>query len=225
MTQASVYSMCRTVGFAVAPAKIASAIAMVESAATKLGKPYADFDLVGDQALADAVWGYSYGGFQIRSRRDQKGTGGYRDEDQLLDPTNNCRSAFAIYQSLGFDAWSTYKDGSYKAFLQDLFPPAPGTYVVTSGDTLSGIGARLALDWHQLAAINGLVSPYVLRIGQVLQLPYLTYRVVSGDTLSKIASVYGHGLTWQQLAEYNGLADPNKLFVGELLHIPIGGSS
>ncbi len=222
-TQSDVYTMCRGVGFTVTPAKIASAIAMVEAPAIRLIRPYADFDMVGDQALADAVWGFSYGGFQIRSQRAQKGTGGYRDEDTLLVPVNNCRSAYAIWQVQGFEAWSTYKDGSYRAYLQDLFPPTPGTYIVVSGDTLSGIGARLGIDWRTLASLNGLVSPYSLRIGQVIRLPYVEYRVVPGDTLSRIASAFGNGHTWQELAEYNHLANPNVLAVGQVIRIPTGG--
>ncbi len=47
------------------------------------------------------------------------------------------------------------------------------------------------------------------------------YTVVSGDTLSGIASKYG--TTYQKLAEYNGIADPNKIYPGQQIKIP--GSS
>lgn len=44
------------------------------------------------------------------------------------------------------------------------------TYVVTHGDTLYSIAFRYDLDYRQLAEFNHLQSPYLLRIGQVLQL-------------------------------------------------------
>lgn len=47
------------------------------------------------------------------------------------------------------------------------------------------------------------------------------HTVVSGDTLSGIASKYG--TTYQKLAEYNGIADPNKIYPGQQIKIP--GSS
>ena len=42
--------------------------------------------------------------------------------------------------------------------------------------------------------------------------------MVSGDTLSGIASRYG--TTYQKLAEINNIADPNKIYVGQVLKVP-----
>jgi lysozyme len=51
-------------------------------------------------------------------------------------------------------------------------PPPPGeTYVVQPGDTLSGIGQKLGVDWHQIAAANGITDPNVIYPGQVLRIP------------------------------------------------------
>lgn len=47
------------------------------------------------------------------------------------------------------------------------------------------------------------------------------YTVVSGDTLSGIASKYG--TTYQMLAEYNGISNPNIIYPGQQIKIP--GSS
>jgi LysM repeat protein len=200
-------------------AHIGSAIAMTEAPAN--GKPgYCDMDMVGDQALADALWGYSYGVFQVRSLRSHKGTGQYRDELKLPNPAFNCRSAMLIWQGQGFSPWSTYKSGRYKAYLSDLFPPAPGTYVVVAGDSLSAIGTKLKIPYLQLAQLNGLIPPYLLHIGQVIRLPYVTYKVVTGDTLSVIATLWGGGLTYTQLAAYNDISDPNALTVGQIIKIP-----
>ena len=47
---------------------------------------------------------------------------------------------------------------------------------------------------------------------------YITYTVVKGDTLSKIASRYG--TTYQELAKLNGILNPNVINVGQKLKIP-----
>lgn len=44
------------------------------------------------------------------------------------------------------------------------------------------------------------------------------YVVVKGDTLSRIASLYG--TTYQKLAEYNGIANPNLIYPGQHIRIP-----
>src|SRR5437867_948376 len=151
LTQAQVQELCHHAGFTDINAKIASAIAMVEAPGKGGG---ADPDLIGDQELANSVWGFSYGLFQIRSLRADKGTGRYRDEDHLPDSTFNCQSAYVIWSQTGdFSSWTTYMTGQYKAYLQDIYPPAPGTYVVLAGDSLMGIGEKLGLDWTEIARL------------------------------------------------------------------------
>lgn len=41
-------------------------------------------------------------------------------------------------------------------------------YTVQAGDTLSGIAAQFGLNWHTLAATNGIASPYTIYVGQRL---------------------------------------------------------
>lgn len=216
-TQSQIETMCFMVGFSPANARIASAIAMVEGPD---GPGLCDMALVGDQALADNIWGFSYGAFQIRSLRAQTGTGLFRDASRLPDPKFNCTSAFIIWSQSGFNPWSTYASGAYRAYLQDQFPPAPGTYVVVSGDTLTGIGKKLVLDWTEIARINNLHAPFTINIGQVIQLPYLDYSVVAGDTLSGIAAKKLSTATWQQIAAYNSLHDPWTIYPLQKLRIP-----
>lgn len=50
-------------------------------------------------------------------------------------------------------------------------PPPDGTYVVQPGDTLSGIGARLGVDWRTVADVNGISDPDLIYVGQVLSIP------------------------------------------------------
>lgn len=170
-TQEEVRKLARQAGFSSRNAKIASAIAMCESAyGTKGGVPVCDFDQIGDQALANSTWGYSYGGFQIRSLRAHKGTGKIRDELRLLDPEFNVASARKIKQTQGWTAWSVYLSGAYKAYLQDMYPPPPNTYIVISGDTLSSIGQKHNIPWEDLARWNNIHEPYSIYLGQKIYL-------------------------------------------------------
>lgn len=50
-------------------------------------------------------------------------------------------------------------------------PAVPKTYVVQSGDTLSGIALSLDISMADLIALNGITDPNKIRPGQVLKLP------------------------------------------------------
>ena len=167
-TQDEVYDLARSVGFNHDNARIASAIAMCEAPASLGDHPASDFGAVGDKELANATWGYSYGGFQVRSLRADKGTGRIRDEERLDEPRFNVKSARAIRLSSGWRAWTTFTNGAYKAYLQDIFPPPANAYVVQSGDTLSSIGNENGISWESLARWNGIHSPYTIYIGQII---------------------------------------------------------
>lgn len=176
LRQSEIEFILEDLGMRPKQARIGAAIALCEAPAgrTPDGEYQANFSAVGDQELANDVWGYSYGGFQIRSLRVQKGTGKIRDEERLLDPRFNCRSAMKIKRGWGgWGAWSTYNSGMYKAYLQDMYPPPINTYVVMGGDTLESIAANYTGDWtwEDLARVNNLHWPYTIYIGQHLTLP------------------------------------------------------
>lgn len=59
----------------------------------------------------------------------------------------------------------------------DVKTTGSGTYKVVSGDTLSGIGQKTGMNWRTIADLNGIKSPYIIRVGQVLK---LTGTVTSG---------------------------------------------
>ena len=103
--------------------------------------------------------------------------------------------------------------------------PSYSTYTVVSGDTLSGIGAKLGVNWKDIASLNGIGSPYTIYPGQVLKISggnsapaKVTYTVKSGDTLSGIASKYG--TTVNAIASANGISNPNLIYAGQVLTIP-----
>ena len=49
-------------------------------------------------------------------------------------------------------------------------PTPTKTYIVKSGDTLSGIGAKLGIKWQDIANKNGIKAPYTIYPGQVLKI-------------------------------------------------------
>ena len=58
--------------------------------------------------------------------------------------------------------------GRYQA-VQDIIDGKSRTYTVRSGDTLSGIGAKLGVSWKDIASKNGISSPYTIYHGQKLK--------------------------------------------------------
>jgi N-acetylmuramoyl-L-alanine amidase len=114
-------------------------------------------------------------------------------------------------------------------------PPAPAVEqvalngssqcVVEAGDTLISIGQQFGVLWTDIAAMNGIPDPYVIEVGQVLNLPETAILratqciVEPGDTLSAIAAQFGVDL--QRLIDANpGIGDPNLIHAGQVLELP-----
>jgi rare lipoprotein A len=70
----------------------------------------------------------------------------------------------------GYDAgYSGYSETDYSTYSSGAQPGSSGgTYVVQSGDTLSGIAAQLGTTVEDLAAANGIADPDLLYAGQTL---------------------------------------------------------
>ena len=99
----------------------------------------------------------------------------------------------------------------------------PAAYTVRKGDTVDAIADRMGLTRKELAALNGLKSPYALKPGQVLKGPAETrkaYVATQGDTLSVVARRFG--TTTKALAATNGLKATSTLRSGQRLILPGG---
>ncbi|MHA5167353.1 LysM peptidoglycan-binding domain-containing protein [Oenococcus oeni] len=103
-------------------------------------------------------------------------------------------------------------------------PSSTGYYTVQSGDTLGAIAAKYGTTYQKLASLNGIGSPYIIIPGEKLKVSgsassssTSSYKVVSGDTLSAIASKYGTSVS--KLVSLNGLKNANYIYVGENLKI------
>ena len=93
------------------------------------------------------------------------------------------------------------------------------TYVVKSGDTLSGIAIKYGTTYQALARLNGISNPNYIYVGQVLKVngtASKTYTVQSGDTLSGIANKLGVSVSY--LVSKNNIHNANLIYAGETLN-------
>ncbi|APG63623.1 hypothetical protein LPB140_05555 [Sphingorhabdus lutea] len=92
-------------------------------------------------------------------------------------------------------------------------------YIVQAGDGLYAVEAKTGASFADIAAANDLTMPYILKIGQRLQIPAGTYhRVNSGETGIAIARAYG--VKWADIVAMNNLQEPFSLRIGQRLKLP-----
>ena len=92
-------------------------------------------------------------------------------------------------------------------------------YVVGAGDTLRSVATKTGAGSDAIAKANGLSRPYLVKVGQLLQIPTGRYhRVDTGQTGIAIARAYA--IDWQMIIDANALVAPYTLRVGQKLHLP-----
>jgi LysM repeat protein len=116
---------------------------------------------------------------------------------------------------------------------------APAQYTVSAGDTVSSIASTFGIATASLLALNGLGWSSLIFPGQVLKLtgatatraapapapapaPAASHTVVSGDTVSGIASA--HGVSVAAMFAANDLGSASIIYPGQTLAIPRAGS-
>lgn len=91
--------------------------------------------------------------------------------------------------------------------------------VVQRGDTLYSISRRYGVPLKDLINANNLHAPYILRVGQSLNLPAKQYHIVQrGDTLYSIARQHNVDVT--SLSRVNNMQTPYSLNIGDRLVLP-----
>jgi len=114
-----------------------------------------------------------------------------------------------------------------------------GSYHVKSGDTVSGIAARVGVSTSSILAANGLTQRSVIYPGQTLTIPRAgsavtpapvastapaapsratSVKIVAGDTIGGIAAK--HGVSVKALLAANGLSYTSTIYAGKTLVLP-----
>lgn len=98
-------------------------------------------------------------------------------------------------------------------------PAGETAHVVEKGETLGGIANRAGVPLASIAAANGLVEPYNVRIGQKLVIPrQRKHTVKPGETAFGIALKYG--VPMDNIAIANNIQPPYSVRTGQKLIIP-----
>ena len=96
---------------------------------------------------------------------------------------------------------------------------ASSAVIIKKGDSVYALSMRHAVSMRSIILANGLLPPFVLKIGQRIILPSEpVYRVRKGDTLSKIAE--SKDLSMYELVRLNALPPPYTIYVGQNLRLP-----
>lgn len=103
---------------------------------------------------------------------------------------------------------------------------AATSYRVQAGDTLGEIAEAYGVSPAAIVAVNSLADPNLILAGTALTIPTgagspggaVTYRVLTGDTLSEIAELYGTSVP-ALLATNPALTDPDRIVAGQVLTV------
>lgn len=130
-----IYSEDLAVGFTPAQASIMTAIAEAESGGDDTAR--------GDLGLQNAMWGPSYGTYQVRTLKAATGTGQDRDISWLAaSDLHQAQAAFDISgHGSNFSPWTTYTSGKYQQFLGQTqgLTGSPGGGTQASPVSLPGV--------------------------------------------------------------------------------------
>ena len=121
--------------------------------------------------------------------------------------------------------------GTAASAIRQAVAPAPETYIVRAGDTVSGIAAQFGLRTDAVLSLNGLSRASIIHPGQVLRLLAASgtsapspapaagsHVVVGGDTISAIAQRYGFSI--DAVLAANGMSRASIIYPGQRVTLP-----
>jgi murein DD-endopeptidase MepM/ murein hydrolase activator NlpD len=95
-----------------------------------------------------------------------------------------------------------------------------GMHTVIDNENIWRISKNYAIPMQELIVRNRLVPPYVLKVGQRLDIPPpRQYTVKSGDTIFEIARLFS--LSMSRLVRLNSLSAPYNISIGQVLKLPM----
>lgn len=179
---------------------------------------YPDYSLRGWNDYVEPNYSGDYAMHQFTSSGAISGWGGPLDLSLFFGDENAWRAyAGATGQPV------PVPQPQVQTYAQPSVQSGDTTYIVQSGDTLSGIAARYGTTYQHLAAINGISNPDIIHVGQEIRIDGSEptsdeyYTIQPGDILSAIAARYG--TTWQWLAEVNEIDTPDLIHPGETIRV------
>ena len=89
---------------------------------------------------------------------------------------------------------------------------------VINDDIMLPKGTRVRVPSELTAAETALAYERIPSKDKLTAPPVITYRVRSGDTLSRIAA--RHGSSISRIVGFNNLRRPDRIYVGQVLKIP-----
>jgi murein DD-endopeptidase MepM/ murein hydrolase activator NlpD len=96
-------------------------------------------------------------------------------------------------------------------------------YTVADGDTLSGIATKFGVSIATILWENNLTVRDFIKPGQkltILPSSGVSYKIKKGDTIAKVAVVYGVDPT--EIKSWNGISDDSSLQIGAQIFVPGG---
>ncbi len=186
---------------------------------------------------AGRLSGYSGNLDLNKAYMDRTGWNKYAGGDNAVQPSGDTEDIETLVQEVIAGKWGNgenrknsltsagYDYDAVQNRVNELLGPSSGTtYIVQSGDTLSGIAQRFGTTYQTLASLNGITDSDLIYAGQTIKVPendsvssQSAYTVQSGDTLSEIAERYG--TTTSALVSLNGISNPDVICVGQVIRI------
>lgn len=147
---------------------------------------------------------------------------GVKVGESPLDLTKEYTVAINDFLGIGGDGYDLFKNypiygevGTYEEVFAD--------YLNTNGTAGCEVAGRITVTVPEPVAEPVPVEPAPVEPAPVVtapvqETPEVSYIVLSGDVLWRIAEKYN--TTWQALAEYNKLANPNLIYPDQVIKVP-----
>jgi hypothetical protein len=163
-----VYADLVAAGFSPDQATVMTAIAGAESGY--------DDQILGDLGLQNAMWGPSFGLYQIRTLKADTGSGSYRDITRLA--SSDAEQAKAAYAISGggrdFTPWSVFTSGAYQQYLNTARTAAASGGSASSDGPFPTWGPDwLPWNWPSLAANSAVAQGLAGGRGIVLEVAFV----------------------------------------------------